>query len=152
MDKFESLKLSNQVCFPLYAASREVIKLYKPFLDEYNLTYTQYITMLVLWEDEKITIKELCKKLYLDSGTITPVIKKLEAMGLLIKYRDKSDERIVNVELTDKGRELKEEIVKVPEQVSCKVNGSVEDLLILKNLLEKVLDEISPNNKVKYNI
>lgn len=146
MDKFESLKLSNQVCFPLYAASREVIKLYKPFLDEYNLTYTQYITMLVLWEDGKITIKELCKKLYLDSGTITPVIKKLEAMGLLIKYRDKSDERIVNVELTDKGRELKEEIVKVPEQVSCKVNGSVEDLLILKNLLEKVLDEISPNN------
>lgn len=146
MDKFESLKLSNQVCFPLYAASREVIKLYKPFLDEYNLTYTQYITMLVLWEDEKITIKELCKKLYLDSGTITPVIKKLEAMGLLIKYRDKSDERIVNVELTDKGRKLKEEIVKVPEQVSCKVNGSVEDLLILKNLLEKVLDEISPNN------
>lgn len=146
MDKFESLKLSNQVCFPLYAASREVIKLYKPFLDEYNLTYTQYITMLVLWEDEKITIKELCKKLYLDSGTITPVIKKLEAMGLLIKYRDKSDERIVNVELTDKGRELKEEIVKVPEQVSCKVNGSVEDLLILKNLLEKVLDEISSNN------
>ena len=146
MDKFESLKLSNQVCFPLYAASREVIKLYKPFLDEYNLTYTQYITMLVLWEDEKITIKELCKKLYLDSGTITPVIKKLEAMGLLIKYRDKSDERIVNVELTDKGRKLKEEIVKVPEQVSCKVNGSMEDLLILKNLLEKVLDEISPNN------
>ena len=146
MDKFESLKLSNQVCFPLYAASREVIKLYKPFLDEYNLTYTQYITMLVLWEDGKITIKELCKKLYLDSGTITPVIKKLEAMGLLIKYRDKSDERIVNVELTDKGRDLKEEIVKVPEQVSCKVNGSMEDLLILKNLLEKVLDEISPNN------
>lgn len=146
MDKFESLKLSNQVCFPLYAASREVIKLYKPFLDEYNLTYTQYITMLVLWEDEKITIKELCKKLYLDSGTITPVIKKLEAMGLLIKYRDKSDERIVNVELTDKGRGLKKEIVKVPEQVSCKVNGSMEDLLILKNLLEKVLDEISPNN------
>lgn len=146
MDKFESLKLSNQVCFPLYAASREVIKLYKPFLDEYNLTYTQYMTMLVLWEDGKITIKELCKKLYLDSGTITPVIKKLEAMGLLIKYRDKSDERIVNVELTDKGRELKEEIVKVPEQVSCKVNGSMEDLLILKNLLEKVLDEISPNN------
>ena len=146
MDKFESLKLSNQVCFPLYAASREVIKLYKPFFDEYNLTYTQYITMLVLWEDGKITIKELCKKLYLDSGTITPVIKKLEAMGLLIKYRDKSDERIVNVELTDKGRELKEEIVKVPEQVSCKINGSMEDLLILKNLLEKVLDEISPNN------
>ena len=146
VDKYESIKLNNQLCFSLYALSREIIKKYKPLLDKHNLTYTQYITMLVLWEDEKITIKELCKKLYLDSGTITPVIKKLEAMGLLIKYRDKSDERIVNVELTDKGRELKEEIVKVPEQVSCKVNGSVEDLLILKNLLEKVLDEISPNN------
>lgn len=146
MDKFENLKLGNQVCFPLYAASREVIKLYKPFLDKYNLTYTQYITMLVLWEDEKITIKELCKKLYLDSGTITPVIKKLESMGLIIKYRDKSDERIVIVELTAKGKELKEEVVKVPEQVFCKVNGSVEDLLTLKNLLEKVLNNISPQN------
>lgn len=146
MNKFENLKLSNQVCFPLYATSREVIKLYKPFLDKYNLTYTQYITMLVLWEDEKITIKELCKKLYLDSGTITPVIKKLESMGLIIKYRDKSDERIVIVELTAKGIELKEEVVKVPEQVFCKVNGSVEDLLTLKNLLEKVLNNISPQS------
>lgn len=146
MDKFENLKLNNQVCFPLYAASREVIKLYKPFLDKYNLTYTQYITMLVLWEGEKITIKELCKKLYLDSGTITPVIKKLESMGLIIKYRDKSDERIVIVELTAKGRELKEEVVKVPEQISCKINGNVEDLLTLKNLLEKVLNSISPQN------
>ncbi len=146
MDKFESLKLDNQVCFPLYAASREVIKLYKPFLDKYNLTYTQYITMLVLWEDEKITIKELCKKLYLDSGTITPVIKKLESMGLIIKYRDKSDERIVIVELTTKGIELKEEIVKVPGQVSCKINGSMQDLLTLKDLLEKLLNNISPQN------
>lgn len=146
MDKFENLKLNNQVCFPLYAASREVIKLYKPFLDKYNLTYTQYITMLVLWEGEKITIKELCKKLYLDSGTITPVIKKLESMGLIIKYRDKSDERIVIVELTAKGRVLKEEVVKVPEQISCKINGNVEDLLTLKNLLEKVLNSISPQN------
>lgn len=146
MDKFESLKLDNQVCFPLYAASREVIKLYKPFLDKYNLTYTQYITMLVLWEDEKITIKELCKKLYLDSGTITPVIKKLESMGLIIKYRDKSDERIVIVELTTKGIELKEEIVKVPDQVSCKINGSMQDLLTLKDLLEKLLNNISPQN------
>ena len=146
MDKFESLKLENQVCFPLYATSREVIKLYKPFLDKYNLTYTQYITMLVLWESEQITIKELCKKLYLDSGTITPVIKKLESMGLIIKYRDKSDERIVIVELTTKGKELKEEVVKVPEQVFCKVGGNIEDLITLKKLLEKVLNNITNQN------
>lgn len=143
MDKYESLKLGNQVCFPLYAASREIIKLYKPFLDKFNLTYTQYITMLVLWEDEKITIKELCKKLYLDSGTLTPVIKKLEAMELIVKYRDKSDERVVIVELTDKGRELKEEVVKVPEQIFCKVGGNIEEILTLKKLLEHVLENMA---------
>lgn len=143
MDKYESLKLGNQVCFPLYAASREIIKLYKPFLDKFNLTYTQYITMLVLWEDEKITIKELCKKLYLDSGTLTPVIKKLEAMELIIKYRDKSDERVVIVELTDKGRGLKEEVVKVPEQIFCKVGGNIEEILTLKKLLEHVLENMA---------
>ncbi|MDO4536328.1 MAG: MarR family transcriptional regulator [Clostridium perfringens] len=142
MNKFESLKLSNQVCFPLYAASREIIKLYKPFLDRFNLTYTQYITMLVLWEDEKITIKELCKKLYLDSGTLTPVIKKLESMGLIIKYRDRSDERVVIVELTNEGKELKEEVIKVPEQIFCRVGGNVEELLTLKKLLEHVLENM----------
>lgn len=143
MNKYENLKLGNQVCFPLYAASREIIKLYKPFLDKFNLTYTQYITMLVLWENEKITIKELCKKLYLDSGTLTPVVKKLEAMNLIIKYRDKSDERVVIVELTDKGRELKEEVVKVPEQIFCKVGGNIEEILTLKKLLEQLLENMA---------
>lgn len=142
MDKYESLKLSNQVCFPLYATAREIIKLYKPFLDKYNLTYTQYITMLVLWEDEKITVKELCKRLYLDSGTLTPVIKKLEAMELIVKYRDKSDERVVIVELTSKGKDLKEQIVEVPEQVFCRVGGNTEQLLTLKHILEDILKNI----------
>lgn len=142
MDKYESLKLSNQVCFPLYATAREIIKLYKPFLDKYNLTYTQYITMLVLWEDEKITVKELCKRLYLDSGTLTPVIKKLEAMELIVKYRDKSDERVVIVELTSKGKDLKEQVVEVPEQVFCKVGGNTEQLLTLKHILEDILKNI----------
>lgn len=139
MDKYEKIKLSNQVCFPLYAASREIIKLYKPFLDKYNLTYTQYITMLVLWEEEKITVKELCKKLYLDSGTLTPVIKKLDAMDLIVKYRDKSDERVVIVELTSKGKDLKEQILEVPDQIFCKFGGNVDQLLILKNILEDLL-------------
>lgn len=109
MSKYDILKLENQMCFPLYAISREVIKLYKPYLDQLNLTYTQYIAMLVMWEEEKIVFKELGKKLHLDSGTLTPVLKKLESMGLIIKYRSKEDDRVVIVELTETGRKLKDE-------------------------------------------
>lgn len=107
MGKYDKIKLENQLCFSLYALSREVIKLYKPILDKYNLTYTQYITMLVLWEEEKIIFKELGKRLHLDSGTLTPVVKKLEAMGLVIKYRNVEDDRVVTVELTEKGKTAK---------------------------------------------
>ena len=100
MSKYDKIKLENQMCFPLYALSREVIKLYKPLLDKYNLTYTQYVTMLVIWEKEKILFKELGEKLHLDSGTLTPVVKKLESMGLIIKYRNKEDDRVVTIEIT----------------------------------------------------
>ena len=117
MSKYDILKLENQMCFPLYAISREVIKLYKPYLDQLNLTYTQYIAMLVMWEEEKIVFKELGKKLHLDSGTLTPVLKKLESMGLIIKYRSKEDDRVVIVELTETGRKLKDEAITVPERV-----------------------------------
>lgn len=89
MSKYDCIKLENQVCFSLYAASREIIKLYKPVLDKFNLTYTQYVAMLVLWEDEKITVKGIGKRLHLDSGTLTPLLKKLEFMGLVDRYRDK---------------------------------------------------------------
>ena len=104
MDKYDSIKLDNQVCFSLYAASREIIKLYKPFLDKFNLTYTQYIAMLVLWEDEKSTVKDIGKRLHLDSGTLTPLLKKIESMGLVKRYRDVNDDRVVVVELTEEGR------------------------------------------------
>ena len=114
MDKYDKLKLDNQLCFSLYALSREVIKLYNPLLDKYNLTYTQYIAMLVMWEEEKIIFKELGKRLHLDSGTLTPVIKKLESMELVTKYRNKEDDRVVTVELTEKGKLLKEDIIEVP--------------------------------------
>ncbi|MDU7886384.1 MAG: MarR family transcriptional regulator, partial [Clostridium perfringens] len=100
MDKYNILKLENQLCFRLYASSREVIKKYKPILDQYN----QYLTMLVLWENEKITVKGIGEKLHLDSGTLTPLIKKLEKMNLVTKYRSKEDDRVVIVELTDEGR------------------------------------------------
>jgi len=139
MEQFDRLKLENQFCFPLYAASREVIKMYKPLLDKYNLTYTQYIAMLVMWEYEKISVKEMGQKLYLDSGTLTPVIKKLVAMGYVQKYRDQNDDRVVIVEITDKGRKLKEEILDVPNQMICKIGENIQEAIQLKEILDKLL-------------
>lgn len=139
MGKYDILKLENQMCFPLYALSREIIKLYKPHLDKFNLTYTQYIAMLVMWEDEKIVFKELGKKLHLDSGTLTPVLKKLESMGFIIKYRSKEDDRIVIVELTESGRQLKDEVVDIPEKVFCESKISKEDAIQFKYYLDKMI-------------
>lgn len=140
MDKYDKIKLENQLCFPLYALSREVIKLYKPILKKYNLTYTQYVTMLVIWEEEKIDFRNLGKKLHLDSGTLTPVIKKLISMDLVIKYRNEEDDRLVTVEITDKGKEMKEDIVEVPEKISSSFNGEIEDVIMLKKYLDKFLN------------
>ena len=135
MGKYEKMKLDNQLCFSLYAASREVIKTYKPQLDKYGLTYTQYIAMLVVWEYEKITVKEMGQKLHLDSGTLTPVLKKLLSM----EYRDKDDDRVVIVEVTEKGRKMKEEIIEVPEKMYCKFGKNIEDVVELKRLLDNLL-------------
>ncbi|AUN14389.1 MarR family winged helix-turn-helix transcriptional regulator [Paraclostridium sordellii] len=139
MDKYEKIKLDNQLCFSLYAASREVIKKYKPHLDKYGLTYTQYIAMLVVWEHEKITVKEMGKKLHLDSGTLTPVLKKLYSMELIDKYRDKNDDRVVIVEVTEKGKNMKDEIIEVPEKMYCKFSKNIEDAIELKRLLDNLL-------------
>lgn len=139
MDKYDKIKLENQLCFSLYALSREIIKQYKPYLDKYNLTYTQYVTMLVMWEVEKITFKDLGKRLHLDSGTLTPVLKKLESMKMIDKYRDKKDDRMVIVELTEDGKSLKEDIVDVPDQLICKFNADEESLKILKYHLDELL-------------
>lgn len=142
MDKYNNLKLENQLCFPLYALSREIIKLYKPYLDEFNLTYTQYVTMMAMWEEEKIVFKKLGKKLYLDSGTLTPVLKKLESMGLIIKYRSKEDDRVVIVELTEEGKALKEKVLEIPEKIACATSRiNKEDAIQLKYYLDKVLEK-----------
>ncbi len=145
MDKFEQLKLDNQICFPLYALSRKVIQLYKPLLDKYNLTYTQYITMLVLWEEEDISLKELGKKLYLDSGTLSPVAKKLVNQGLVEKYRSQEDERIVKLRLTSKGREMKEDAVEIPGKLYSQFKGDPEILVELKKNLDQVLSQFNVN-------
>ena len=139
MGKYEKMKLGNQLCFSLYAASREVIKTYKPLLDKYGLTYTQYIAMLVVWEYEKITVKEMGQKLHLDSGTLTPVLKKLLSMELIDKYRDKDDDRVVIVEVTEKGRKMTDEIIEVPEKMYCKFGKNIEDVVELKRLLDNLL-------------
>ncbi len=138
-DKYEALKLSNQLCFPLYAASREIIRAYKPFLDPLDLTYTQYIVMMVLWEQDCQTVTAVGEKLYLDSGTLTPLLKKLEQKGLLSRERKKEDERVVIVHLTDKGSALKDEAIHVPEQMACCLNISPEDAAQLYQLLYKII-------------
>jgi MarR family transcriptional regulator, organic hydroperoxide resistance regulator len=143
MDKYEVIKLDNQLCFSFYAISREVIKLYKPILDKFNLTYTQYITMLVLWEEEEINFKRLGERLRLDSGTLTPVVKKLEAMDLLTKYRTKEDDRVVVVKLTAKGKDLKDDIIEVPKELACKVAIEEDKYLELKKSLKDFLEKLN---------
>ena len=118
----------------------EIIKKYKPLLDEHGLTYTQYIAMLVMWEEEKIAFKELGKRLHLDSGTLTPVLKKLEAMELITKYRNKDDDRVVTVELTKKGKILKEEVTHIPIDVYKLCKTDEVDLINLKQQLDKLLN------------
>ncbi len=136
---YDTLKLENQLCFPLYAASREIIKKYRPYLDELGLTYTQYIAMMVFWEQKKITVKELGEKLYLDSGTLTPMLKNLEAKGFVRRYRDKDDERVLNVEITQEGEALKEQAVNVPAQMAGCIALAPEEAMQLYGLLQKLL-------------
>lgn len=138
-NRYEVLKLKNQLCFPLYACSREVVKRYKPFLDKIGLTYTQYIAMMVLWEKKSMNVKELGTYLYLDSGTLSPLIKKLEAKGLITRKRSDIDERNLLVEITSKGETLKEQAVEIPMQIAGCTNLSEEEAMLLYQLLYKIL-------------
>ena len=140
MDNFEEemLKLDNQLCFSLYATSKEIIRRYKPLLDNFDITYTQYITLLVLWEKDGLLVKTLGERLYLDSGTLTPLLTKLENKGYILKKKDTKDIRETSVYLTDKGRELKEKIIVVPKTMGACVNLELDDLLMLQKLLKKV--------------
>jgi len=136
---YDSLKLENQLCFPLYACSRQVIKKYRPFLDELNLTYTQYIAMMVLWEVQKINVKELGKRLFLDSGTLTPLLKSLEEKGYITRSRCKEDERVLFAELTEAGTTLKEKAADVPAKMTGCMNLTPEEAGQLYQLLYKAL-------------
>lgn len=141
--EFDALKLENQVCFPLYACARETIKLYKPFLDKISLTYTQYITMLVLWEHKALTVKELGQRLYLDSGTLTPLLKKLEEKGLVSRKRSTTDERNLIVSITPMGEALKEQARDIPAAMSKCLLLEPEEAVTLYRLLYKMLQYVS---------
>lgn len=144
MDKeqeYEGLKLKNQLCFPLYAASREVIRRYRSDLDALNLTYTQYIAMMVFWEERSISVKELGKRLFLDSGTLTPLLKSLEAKGYISRSRSTEDERVLIAAITDKGEQLRDRAKSIPAHMAGCVGLTPEEAVTLYQLLYKILDK-----------
>lgn len=139
----DRLKLENQLCFPLYAVSKEIIKKYKPYLDKIDLTYTQYIVMLVLFENNSINVKTLGEKLLLDSGTLTPLLKKLEIKGYIKRERMESDERNLNILITQKGIKLKESCLDIPFNVGRCIDLTEEEALTLYRILYKILGSIN---------
>ena len=139
----DQLKLDNQLCFPLYASSKEIVRLYRPFLEPLGLTYTQYITMLVMWEQKKVNVKTLGDRLYLDSGTLTPLLKRLEGQGYVVRQRDPQDERNVNVSITEKGEKLKEQARYIPAKISACLPLSPDEAKTLYELLYRVLNNCS---------
>lgn len=141
-EKYESLKLGNQLCFPLYACSKEIIRKYKPYLDNIDLTYTQYITMMVLWEKKTVNVKSLGESLYLDSGTLTPVLKKLESKGYITRERSNEDERNLVVTITKKGEELRDKAIDIPSEIGSCVKLSPEDAKVLYDLLYKIIGNV----------
>ena len=138
--EFNPLALDNQLCFPLYAASKEVTRRYKPFLDPLGLTYTQYVTMMALWEKDGVSVKELGKRLYLDSATLTPLLKRLEAHGYIMRQRSKEDERSVIISLTQEGRDLRDKALEVPKGIGSCIRMEPQDAMQLKALLGKLLE------------
>ena len=139
---YEALKLENQISFPLYACAKEAVKIYRDYLETLNLTYTQYIVMLALWEEDKINVKELGEKLFLDSGTLTPVLKSLEVKGFVKRHRYEKDERVLIVELTQSGIELKETAAEIPHSLDCFVNIENEEAQQFHSTLQKILRHI----------
>ena len=139
-ETYEQLKLENQLCFPLYAAARAVVGKYGPLLKELGLTYTQYIVMMVLWENDGVSVRSLGEKLHLDSGTLTPLLKKLENIGYVTRKRSEEDERVVLVSLTDTGRGLKEKAAEVPGEVASCVPLTQEEAAALYGLLYKIIN------------
>lgn len=149
MKKEEMLLLENQLCFSIYACSREITKLYRPMLDEIGITYPQYLVMLSLWEHDQQTVKDLGDSLFLDSGTLTPMLKRMESTGLIMRQRDSIDERKVFISLTEDGKKLKEEAYCIPEQFFKESSATQEEFLSLLNQTKSLLQKIHSVNEHK---
>lgn len=139
----ELLLLDRQLCFPLYSAANAVVRAYRPLLDKLDLTYAQYLVMMVLWQTNGISVKALGERLYLDSGTLTPLLKRLEAKGMVERKRSQTDERVRELYLTQQGATLKEQALSVPNAMVCKLNLELEELITLKSICEKVINKLS---------
>ena len=140
-DKYEMLKLESQLCFQLYVVSKEIVRKYKPFLNEVDLTYTQYITMMVLWEENEILVKHLGEKLFLDSGTLTPVLNGLEKKGYAARRRSETDKRDVYVVMTEKGRSLRDKAVEIPSKMGECVPIDQEKAMVLYQILHEMMEK-----------
>ena len=141
-NRYDCLKLENQICFPLYAASRAMTKRYTPLLKELDLTYTQYITMMVMWDKKRATVGEIGEKLFLDSGTLTPLLKTLEKKGYIARDRDKEDERVRVITLTEKGESLKDKAVSVPPSLAKEVSLTEDEAKTLYSSLYKIISDL----------
>ena len=150
---FNPLALDNQLCFALYVCSKEIIRKYTPLLEPIGLTYTSYITLLCLWEKDNVTVKELGERLFLDSGTLTPLLKKMEGQGLITRTRGGKDERTVYIQLTDNGRNMKDKCVDIPQQMMCQnildMKKAGPLLKTLHQIMENMSDQETENQDVK---
>ncbi|SEN65627.1 MarR family winged helix-turn-helix transcriptional regulator [Lihuaxuella thermophila] len=147
MDEQTLLKLDNQLCFTIYACSREISRLYRPLLDKLGLTYPQYLVLLILWEQQESTVKELGELLYLDSGTLTPMLKRMEAAGLIIRERSSEDERKVIIRLTEQGRDLREKATCIPKALLTQSGISREEFIRLLNQCKQLLERVHQLNE-----
>ena len=146
-DKYEALRLKNQLCFPLYAVSNMITRKYVPLLDDLDLTYTQYIVMMVLWEEEDVNEKFLCEALCLRSNTVTPLLKKLEEKGYIVRKKNSADERNIIISLTESGAALKEKALCVPEAMAKEYDLSDDEALTLYKILYKMIDQEKKKSK-----
>lgn len=142
MENQNTPKLGDQLCFPFYLIAKEITGMYRPFLEELDITYSQYLVMMVLWEYERLTVKQIGEKLYLDSGTLTPLLKRLEAKSYIVRHRKKEDERVVEVFLTAKGNQLQKQACIIPGKMQEKLNFTEEDLAELRITVSKILNKI----------
>lgn len=142
MGAIDPLKLENQLCFPLYAGAKEVVRLYAPLLREIDLTYTQYIALMVLWQEREMTVKELGRRLFLDAGTLSPMLKKMAGRGLVARRRDPEDERSVLVSVTQEGMALRSRAEAIPPKIGSCIPLTQEEARLLYGLLNKILDNL----------